>query len=171
MPKKSNVPASGVICFDGENPKYVLLVLSKGGRFSFPKGRCNLDESLNEAAFRELEEETSLVKEHINILCERVSGVDRLVRVNESTKKGWVGTYLVALLKARKENVRLKQQNKREILYVGWYSIRDAAVALKRSRQKALREALEKCKKQKLSRHPRWVAAELLSLVAPTSRL
>ena len=49
------VPCAGIIVFDNDK---TILVQTKAGRFSFPKGKRNKSESELETAWRELQEET-----------------------------------------------------------------------------------------------------------------
>lgn len=61
--------SSGIIIFrrTSEGPKFLLLYMG-GGYWNFPKGKIEDQEKSLEAAFREIQEETSLFKKSLRIL-------------------------------------------------------------------------------------------------------
>ena len=61
----SKFPCSGVIVFKGNE---TVIVTTENDRCSFPKGKRNKKETDLETAFRELEEETGLTKDHVELI-------------------------------------------------------------------------------------------------------
>ncbi len=61
--------SSGIIIFrrTAEGPKFLLLYMG-GGYWNFPKGKIEKEEKALEAAFRETEEETGLVRQSIRLI-------------------------------------------------------------------------------------------------------
>jgi len=61
----SRYPCAGVIVFDNDK---TVVVTSDRNRNSFPKGKRNRKETDLETAFRELEEETGLTHDHVELI-------------------------------------------------------------------------------------------------------
>lgn len=81
-------PCAGIIVIDGDK---TVLVCTSNGNYSFPKGKRNKGETIIDAAHRELNEETGLSKENIEI-------IDSFT-IDETSNKGNVAIrYFVATL-------------------------------------------------------------------------
>lgn len=61
----SFTPCAGVIVFDKDK---TILVMTERGNYSIPKGKRNKGETDIQTALRELQEETGLTKDHIELL-------------------------------------------------------------------------------------------------------
>ena len=70
-------PCSGIIVIDLDK---TILVSTKNGNYSFPKGKKNKGETSLDTAWRELEEETGLSKENVEIIDD--------YQIDENSNKG-----------------------------------------------------------------------------------
>lgn len=103
----------GIIVFDQD---LTILVKTCHGIFSFPKGKRKKRESDLETAWRELEEETGLTSENVELL-------DNFY-INERNSKGGVATrYFVGYIKKSATRISF---NPNELAGVTWFNIRDA---------------------------------------------
>lgn len=113
---------------------HTLLVCSKKGNWGFPKGKRNKDESLEACALRELQEETGLTADQINI----VDGVS----FHEVTRKGVksVNLYLATTDTLIKPN----GFDENELREVKWTKIEDAHGVLNiKNRTAILKDAVD----------------------------
>lgn len=112
MPKSHRIPCAGIIVIHGTQ---TILVNTKRGSLSFPKGKLEKHESVIEAAWRELFEETGLTSTHVTL----IDGVS----LDEVTGKGrpWI-RYFVGSLKSSLPLPQLKF-NPKELEQSRWYYI------------------------------------------------
>lgn len=104
---------SGVIVF---NNSKTVLVSTKAGNFSFPKGKKERDETDIETAWRELKEETGLTDQHVRLIDEEP--------IEEYTNKGNICIrYYVGFLIVEPPAFKF---NENELSSVAWYEIQDA---------------------------------------------
>lgn len=127
-------PCAGIIVFDNDK---VALVNTNCGNFSFPKGKRNKSESDLEVAWRELEEETGLTKEHVNLIDEEYY-IDELNNKGNLCVRYFIGTL--------SKNIREFKFDPKELANAQWYYVRNALTfeKFKKSRREILDIAYKK---------------------------
>lgn len=128
-------PCTGIIIIDNDQ---TILVSTKRGNQSFPKGKRHRNETVLEAAWRELKEETGLDNRHIDLIEDYY--------IDELSDKGNLSIrYFVGLLKT---DIKINKFtfDTNELACVGWYNIIDALESnfLKKARKIILLEVWEK---------------------------
>jgi 8-oxo-dGTP pyrophosphatase MutT (NUDIX family) len=121
---------SGIIVF---NNSKTILVSTKVGNLSFPKGKKENMETDIETAWRELKEETGLTNEHIQLINEET--------IEEYTNKGNICIrYYIGFLIVEPPTFKF---NENELSNVAWYEIKDALelTKLKKTRKEILTKA------------------------------
>lgn len=130
-----SIPCAGIIVFYSNNDiDQTILVSTKAGYFSFPKGKRHKLETSLQAAWRELEEETGLTSIDVNLINENY--LDEC-----SSRKGKVSIrYWVGYLNKTKPEIKFDHD---ELAHVAWYSIDEALKIekFKDARKKILNEA------------------------------
>lgn len=105
-------PCAGIIVIDIQNNK-TILVCTEYDNYSFPKGKRNKGETIIDAAWRELGEETGLRKENVDILSD--------YNIDENSDRGNVATrYFVGKLIKENEEITFDQT---ELKKAEWLSI------------------------------------------------
>jgi 8-oxo-dGTP pyrophosphatase MutT (NUDIX family) len=113
MKKSTCPPCCGIIVFNNDK---TVLVSTDRGNFSFPKGKRHRNETDLETAWRELEEETGLTKDHVKLVDD--------YWLDEFSQKGNISVrYFVAELT---KNIDEFKFDPKELSSVAWYSISDA---------------------------------------------
>ena len=107
-------PCAGIIVFNGDQ---TILVQTKAMRHSFPKGKRNKGESSIEAAWRELQEETGLTKENVQLISD-TEFIDETSRKEHPSVRYYVGRLIKNLSKFTFDPTELQM--------VTWYNITDA---------------------------------------------
>lgn len=103
----------GIIVFDQD---LTILVKTQHGNFSFPKGKRKKRENDLETAWRELEEETGLTSDNVELL--------HNFYIDECSSKGNITTrYFVGYIKKTAERISF---NPNELAGVIWFNIQDA---------------------------------------------
>lgn len=103
-------PCAGIIVFSGNQ---TILVNTERGNYSFPKGKRTKEETDITAAWRELQEETGLTHNDINL----IEGV----YFDEKTKKGNLSVrYFVGYLTTTHHRFTFDTT---ELAHVDWYSV------------------------------------------------
>lgn len=104
------IPCCGIIVFDEDK---TLLVITNSGNYSFPKGKRNKNETDLETAWRELEEESGLTPENVELI--------KNYYIDELSIKGFPSVrYFVGYLVKKPELLRF---NVKELQSVEWYNI------------------------------------------------
>jgi len=85
LPKIVVVPCAGFVVLSKDATKVVIVATHSGNNLGFPKGKRKKDESYKETALRELEEETGLSADQIDIV-ENVYFDEMSVRNNPATR-------------------------------------------------------------------------------------
>lgn len=137
-----SIPCAGIIVFNNISDLdfETILVNTKVGNFSFPKGGRHKLETPIEAAWRELKEETGLTQEHVTLIDEDF--------IDELSNKGFASVrYFVGYLTQKKPIITF---DKDELEQACWYSIKDALEIkkFKNARKEILIKAYEKYKFQ-----------------------
>jgi len=109
---KNDPPCAGVIVIDDDK---TILVQSKFGYYSFPKGSKEKGETVLECALRELKEETGLDLEDIELKEETFEQVSR--------RGNCCILYFVAKLKNKDKELTFDEN---ELISCEWYSMEDA---------------------------------------------
>jgi len=126
-------PCSGIIVIDNDK---TVLVSKKNGNYSFPKGKKNKGETSLDTAWRELNEETGLSKENVEIIDDFI--------IDENSNKGNIAIrYYVG--KLIKNPIKLTYDAD-ELQNVEWIQI-DKAYKIekfKNRRKEILKQAYEK---------------------------
>lgn len=106
------IPCAGIIVFDEDK---TLLVVTKCGNHSFPKGKRNTGETDLEAAWRELGEETGLTMEHVKL-------IDN-IHIDETSVKGFpsVRYFIGYIIKHPPAFIF----DEKELARVEWYKVSD----------------------------------------------
>jgi 8-oxo-dGTP pyrophosphatase MutT (NUDIX family) len=109
---------AGCIVFKWHDNKLsCVLVESRTGSYSYPKGRRELGETTLETAQRETDEETGIKKDDVNIVKD--------FTINEYLKKDVLSVvYHVAFLKEEKNDLILKHQES-ELISAKYFDIND----------------------------------------------
>ena len=126
-------PCSGIIVIDNDK---TILVSTKNGNYSFPKGKKNKGETSLDTAWRELNEETGLSKENVEIIDDFV--------IDENSNKGNIAIrYFVG--KLIKNPIKLTYDAD-ELQNVEWIQIDEAykIEKFKNRRKEILKQAYEK---------------------------
>ena len=133
MSKELKVPCSGIIVFDKDK---TILVATKLGNFSFPKGKRDKGETDLETAWRELREETGLTSEHVQLITNEY--------FDELSSKGNPSIrYFVGRLVKQLDIITFDEE---ELATVAWYGIDEALslIKFKTERKNILVEAHKK---------------------------
>ncbi len=126
-------PCAGIIVF---NKDWTILVSTKYKNYSFPKGKRNRNEPIIDAAWRELQEETGLTKNNVELIND--------FTINEHNDKGNLSiTYFVGKLI---KNVDELIFDANELENSEWFNIGTVykLKKLKDRRKDILRQAYEK---------------------------
>ncbi len=126
-------PCAGIIVF---NKDWTILVSTKYKNYSFPKGKRNKNESTIDAAWRELQEETGLTKNDVELIND--------FTINEHNDKGNLSiTYFVGKLI---KNVDELIFDANELENSEWFNVNTVykLKKLKDRRKDILRQAYEK---------------------------
>lgn len=106
-------PCVGVIVFDKDR---TILVCTDHGNYSFPKGKRNKGETDLQTGLRELEEETGLTKDHIELIDD--------FTLDEMSRKGNLSVrYFVAKLVKEHKKITF---DKSELEAVEWIDVTKA---------------------------------------------
>lgn len=123
-------PCSGIIVINSDE---TILVQTKNGNYSFPKGKKNKNETSLETAFRECREETGIEKTNLKI-------IDGYC-IDEYSDKGNIAIrYYVGYTISKPTEFKFDQS---ELNNVGWIKISDALQLdkLKNRRKEILQQA------------------------------
>eukprot|EP01095_Lingulamoeba_sp_RSL-Kostka_P011575 TRINITY_DN443_c3_g1_i1.p1 TRINITY_DN443_c3_g1~~TRINITY_DN443_c3_g1_i1.p1 ORF type:complete len:229 (+),score=71.29 TRINITY_DN443_c3_g1_i1:212-898(+) len=123
------------------NNNWFVLMVHSNGIWGFPKGGREKGENYLITSLRELQEETSLTEEEIDLFLP-VSEVF----IDEINRKGNLSVrYLLAFLKPNldMESVNLQPFDEEEIINIGFYPIQDSLQMLIPQRQKVIIQALD----------------------------
>jgi 8-oxo-dGTP pyrophosphatase MutT (NUDIX family) len=132
--KEIRTCAGFVVLCDGK----VLLVETPNHVWGFPKGKKNKKEELMKCAYRELEEETGLKKDQINVIPDVV--------FEEISKKGKSSVHLY--LATTCELIKPRVQDQEELLTAQWINVKDACSMLtKKNRRQILIDAVDTYKR------------------------
>ncbi len=126
-------PCAGIIVF---NKDWTILVSTKYKNYSFPKGKRNRNEPTIDAAWRELQEETGLTKNNVELIND--------FTINEHNDKGNLSiTYFVGKLI---KNVDELIFDANELENSEWFNVNTVykLKKLKDRRKDILRQAYEK---------------------------
>ena len=107
-----------------DNWECAIVLQDNGRNYSFPKGGKHKGETPLQNAKRELEEETSLTDEHIELLPPESTFVD------EQRDGKLCVRYFVGILRDEFYNFKLKAKDPTEIDQVDWFSYPKAAAVL-----------------------------------------
>lgn len=130
---------AGVIVFNPDHTKVVLLESEHKGNWSFPKGGREKSETPLDNALRELHEESGLTLPDITLLKKE----DQFVYIDEINHKGFACIrYFVATCNKSEDQVTLKAMNPEEILYLSFCVLGKAMHVLKQSRKDVLSKAI-----------------------------
>jgi 8-oxo-dGTP pyrophosphatase MutT (NUDIX family) len=125
-------PCAGIIVFNNDE---TVLVNTKFGNYSFSKGKKNKGENLIDVAWRELEEETGLRKDQVNLIDDYF--IDELSNRGNPSVRYFVGTI----------NTKIDQFvfDTEELENVGWYRVEKALdiVKFKNARKQILKQAYQ----------------------------
>ena len=124
---------AGIIIFNNDE---TVLVNTKFGNYSFPKGKKNKGENLIDVAWRELEEETGLRKDQVNLIDDYF--IDELSNRGNPSVRYFVGI--------TNEKINKFIFDTEELENVGWYTIEKALeiAKFKNIRKQILKQAYEK---------------------------
>lgn len=124
------IPCAGVIVF---NEDKTLLVVTKCGNYSFPKGKRNSGETDLETAWRELGEETGLTAENVRLF--ENCHIDELGPKGHPSVRYFIG-YIV-------KHPSAMRFDPNELASVEWYRVSDVYELdkLKTARKTILRDA------------------------------
>jgi 8-oxo-dGTP pyrophosphatase MutT (NUDIX family) len=127
------IGCAGIILINND---MTILVKSRRGLFSFPKGKTEPGEDLLETAFREVEEETGIKGTQFDLILD--------LHIEEHNKKGEpIVRYYVGIMK---EIVTHFTFNHKELQTVGWYNFNDIFAMnneLKDERKDILKQVLK----------------------------
>ncbi|MEK7498603.1 MAG: NUDIX domain-containing protein [Patescibacteria group bacterium] len=136
---KHEISAGAIIYYEDDEKRTYLLLKSKKGHWDFTKGHVEGEETLVEAARREIMEEAGFAKKDL----EFVVGFHREItysfssRAVEGEDVSKAVTYFLA--NVRREEVALSEEH----LEYGWFSYRDALGVLKFKNARSLLIAAE----------------------------
>ena len=108
-------PCAGIIVINNDK---TVLVSTKMGNLSFPKGKRHKNETTYDTAWRELTEETGIDSSHVDLIADYY--------IDEISRKGFVSVrYFVGILKktATFDDFKFDPE---ELSNVAWYNIIDA---------------------------------------------
>ena len=134
MIKKTNITCAGFVILTRDNNQ-TILVKTHMGNLSFPKGKIKKGEKYLDAAFRELEEETGLIEDNIDIIED--------LYFDELSQKGFPSTrYFVAYIKDIEHKFKFDLD---ELCDVEWYACNEVANLdkIKKARKAILVEILD----------------------------
>jgi len=130
-------PCSGIIVFEiGKYIDQTILVCTPRGHYGFPKGKRNKDETSLDNAWRELQEETGLTKDHVTLIDD--------FYIDEKSDKGQLSVrYFVGILTKKLKEFKF---DKTELDHVIWVNIEKAYILknLRDRRVEILKMAYEK---------------------------
>ncbi len=134
MSCKKEKSAGWIIINDGK----ILLIKNSLGHWDFPKGRVEKGETLEKAAYRELEEETGLEKSDIM----KIEGFEKIINYTfsypgEAQKRCKDVHFFLAFLIAPTEDIRIS----REHTAYKWATPKTALKLLKYKNQRTVLEA------------------------------
>jgi len=137
MSTKKRPHCAGIIVFDKNR---TVLVSTERGHFSFPKGKRNKDETEIDAAWRELEEETGLTKNNVELIYLDAEKMESYCLDEYSDKGNLSIRYFVGKLV---NPIKKFKFDPTELANVQWYTIEDAMNLdkFKQSRKNILQEA------------------------------
>lgn len=132
-------PCAGFIVFT-KDLKKTLLVKTHKGHYGFPKGKKELGEMKSDCAYRELNEETGLSKDSIEI----IEGLT----VKEYSDKGNPSVhYFVAYISKFTKDFTF---DKEELAEVGWYKCNQVVnMDIKKNRAQLLKTVLDELSNKK----------------------
>jgi 8-oxo-dGTP pyrophosphatase MutT (NUDIX family) len=105
------VPCAGFIIFNSDKTKTVLVETHRG-HLGYPKGKRHKDETALDNAMRELNEETGITQDEINILPGSVQEYSRKGNPNIQ--------YFVGILNSNRQKFTFDTE---ELLSVEWYDV------------------------------------------------
>lgn len=126
-------PCAGIIVFN-QNLDSTVIVKTENNNYGFPKGKRNKGESLEDNAFRELEEETGIKKDLINI-------VDREYILEMSHSGNPAIAYFVGIINCKYEKFKFDHE---ELEQVYWCKNDEALKHLMPKRKIVFEQALKK---------------------------
>jgi len=125
--------AAGVIVFNQDLSQVVILESKRKGNYGFPKGSQEKGESWQQTAIRELQEESGITRDQVNLIENQY--VDEI-----KLKNGRISArYLIG----RSDQQKLTAENPQEILSLKWMKIQDAFEVLNQQRKTALQTAIK----------------------------
>lgn len=128
-----STPCAGFIVFSTDGEK-TILVKTHRGNLSFPKGKREKGETSIVTAFRELEEETGLSKDDIDVFPDQY--------IDEMSNKGNPSVRYF-LCKTKDDNIKFTF-SERELADVSWYDCSEVLKLnnIKNARKEVLQEAM-----------------------------
>jgi len=124
--QQTKAPCAGIIVFNGDS---TIIVTTKYGNHSFPKGKRHKREDELQCAWRELEEETGLTKKNVEIITDEI--IDEF-----SSKDNLCIRYFIGNLIEEKE----LSFDPKELKEIRWMKVHDVLMMekLKEQRKRVL---------------------------------
>jgi len=129
-------PCAGIVVLHGTK---TILVATPRRRYSFPKGKREKGEDSITAAWRELQEETGLTSDQVNLLTSN----GELIHIDEVSDKGYPAVrYFIGRVSSEIEKLTFDDT---ELASAGWYEVNEAMDKRKLARKTVLRIAILHC--------------------------